>query len=516
MCAQIFSDHTALITSLFTSTQPVGVADINNDGLDDIVRLNSSTLEVQYQQASGSFISSVISTQYFPWGMCIADIDRNGFNDILYGGQNEGSSSIQAVMMDDMGIPDTSIDIPASIFVQGINFFDINLDGWIDLYACHDNAANKTLLMPSSSFSGNYASNWCDYDNDGDSDVYISKCRLGISDPTNPRRINLLWENQGAGSFIEVAPARNVDAGNQSWSADFADIDNDGDMDLFVLNHTGDNNMYENVIVNGEHTFMDIIASTGLNFPTDFDWQCFFEDFDNDGYVDLLITGPNNRLFRNNGNKTFRPWEDSFPGSFDIQNAAIGDLNHDGHLDIYATYGSWSNPSSDTDKLLLNNGNENNWLAIRLTGTESNINAVGARLELFGSWGKQIREVNAGQGYGIMNTMTQHFGIGSSTTIDSLVVKWPNGLSTTVKDITPNQFIHVTECQDFVDLISGIDDFGSGSTASIRANVGISASNTIEINSNISYLGGSYVDLLPLFEIKETSAFSASIKGCVE
>ena len=75
----------------------------------------------------------------------------------------------------------------------------------------------------------------------------------------------------------------------------------------------------------------------------------------------------------------------------------------------------------------MNDGGTNNSFSVLLEGTDSNINGVGARVELHGSWGVQIREVRAGESYGIMNSFRQHFGIGSETTIDRLVVKWPSG-----------------------------------------------------------------------------------------
>lgn len=526
--AQSFLDQTHQISSPFSSSQPVGVVDMNGDKLDDIVRLDFNTIEIQYQQQDGSFIGQEGPVPYFAWGLCVGDLDKNGFNDVVYGGQNEGSSSVQAVMMDASGVPNNSISVPASIFIQGINTVDIDLDGWTDVYACHDNAANKTFanssgvlsedpsLMPSSALSGNYASNWCDYDNDGDFDVYISKCRLGVTDPEDPRRINIMWRNSVNG-FQEAGATLRINDGSQSWSSDFGDIDNDGDMDLFVLNHTGENKMFRNVNFQGQFFFIDIAESAGLNFPVASDWQAFFADFDNDGFLDLLVTGVNNEIFHNNGDNTFTPLEDPFPTNLNIQNAAIGDLNRDGHLDIYATFGSWATSTQDTDKLYINDQSSgNNWVAFELTGTTSNINAIGARLELYGSWGKQIRDVQGGQGYGIMNSFNQHFGIGTATAIDSLVVKWPNGLRSTFDNLEINQYHSLLECVDTVNLVAGTDDFTSGQTSVIAAKTTISANNKIGTGANITYQAGESVDLDNPFETERDANFTVKIGGCDE
>ena len=96
---------------------------------------------------------------------------------------------------------------------------DMNNDGWLDVFGCHDNAAPRTWLnngsgsltynawinyatSPSSDMSGNYGSTWTDFDNDGDIDFYITKCRQGVNDPNDPRRWNRLFVNNGSGVMV--------------------------------------------------------------------------------------------------------------------------------------------------------------------------------------------------------------------------------------------------------------------------------------------------------------------------
>jgi len=446
-----FSDSTQLLLQQnFTTFIPVGITDMNGDKKDDIIRIeNGQILSIEYQVTGSSFTNSVIATvsQSGVWGMCVADFDQNGYNDIFTGGAYD---TLKLLMADNTGSSYTMNYLSDTLFLQGCNFADINNDGWLDIFACHDDAGNLPYrndgagnpigdpnLIQTLASSGNYASVWFDLENDGDIDLYISKCRGGVFNSNDPRRINLLYRNDGAGVFTEIGAQAGVADGSQSWTSDFGDIDNDGDMDLYVVNHSASHKLFEN---NGDGTFTDITANANI-FTNAFqdDYQCIFRDFDNDGWVDLLISGGNNSLWMNNGDKTFTEATNAFPITNDeFSSFAVGDLNTDGFIDIYAVYTS-------QDYMLFNDGNNNNWLIVNLVGTASNWNGVGSRLELYGSWGKQIREVRAGESYGIQNSLNQHFGLGTETQIDSLVVRWPSGAVDVMTGFTNNTCITVTE-----------------------------------------------------------------------
>ncbi|MCO4822851.1 MAG: ASPIC/UnbV domain-containing protein, partial [Flavobacteriaceae bacterium] len=174
--------------------------------------------------------------------------------------------------------------------------------------------------------------------------------------------------------------------------------------------------------------------------------QGFFKDFNNDGYIDLMVSGNEHYIFYNNGDGTFQNALNPF-NSDQIHSFSVGDINHDGFLDIYAGYGFNLNDPSPTkkDRIWLNQGNSNNFLNIQLKGTESNINGIGARVELHGSWGIQIRDVRSGEGYGLVNSFTQHFGIGVSTQVDKVVVRWPSGIVNEILNPAINQFLVITE-----------------------------------------------------------------------
>ncbi len=464
--AQIsFTNSVALLDMQnFHSGVAIGVTDVNNDGLDDIIRLQEGEdLYIEFQQTDGTFVSQSLGnmSSVSEWSLCAADITNNGWADIITGG---AYNNVKLSKANSTTGTYTKSNIPSpSVLVQGTNFADINNDGWLDLFVCNDVGESKIwgndgtgnlvpqdgwidmTTTPMSDNSGNYGSVWCDFDYDGDLDLYIAKCRQGVTNPADPRRINALFVNDGAGNFTENAAAYGLANNGQSWTADFADYDNDGDFDCFITQHLTDGNTIPSQLLrNDGNTFTDVTAGSGIavnGMPI----QGVMKDFDNDGYLDLLISGSVAQFFHNNGNGTFTEITGLFDSN-DMESFAIGDLNHDGFLDIYGGYaGLFNNPSSIDDALWMNDGNSNNYIAVRLEGVISNKDAIGAKVELYGSWGIQVREVRAGESYSIVNSFTQHFGIGAETDIDKIVVRWPSGIVDEVLNPIPNQFVHIVE-----------------------------------------------------------------------
>jgi len=447
-----FSDQTALLESqIITSGAPMCIQDVNGDLRDDIIRLDDAiSMTIEYQNEDGTFTAVYHgSLNGKAWGMAIADVSNSGYNEMIEGGSYNGVKFISS--SGDSTYTNTLLD------GQGINFADINNDGWLDAFSCHDDGVNNTwvndgagnlsytttlidfeLFPTSDDNSGNYGSVWTDFDSDGDIDLYISKCRLGASFG-DVRRINQLWENDGAGNYTENAAAYGLDNGWQTWVSEFQDIDNDGDLDVFIGNH--DNNSF--LFRNDDGVYVDISAGSGVDQITGSDLiQVSMKDFDNDGFIDLLAS---EHLYLNNGDNTFTEIFTSMVGSHSF---AIGDLNHDGFLDVYAGYANGYNiPSLDPDILWMNEGNDNNFLSVNLEGVTSNRSAVGASLYLHGEWGTMTREVRAGESYGISNSLFQTFGMGSATEIDSLEIKWPSGNTETFYDLNPNQFVSIKELE---------------------------------------------------------------------
>lgn len=442
----------------FNSGVGLGVSDMNNDGLSDIIHLDQGrNLFISYQQPGQSFntveyLSMANSSQ---WAMTVADITNNGFGDVFSGGVYD---DIKIAVSDDQGMSFDLTTMPGnSIFVQGSNFVDINNDGLVDVFSCHDDAMSKIYqnngdgsftevfwidmtTVPASDNSGNYGSVWTDFDNDGDIDLYIAKCRQGVNDPSDPRRINALFVNDGNNNFTEMAEEYGLKIGAQSWTADFGDMDNDGDLDCFITNHDTNSQVLEN---DGTGHFTDISNSTGIDIGG-LPIQGMWEDFDNDGYLDIIVAGSQHSIWKNNGDHTFT--EVTVFDNNDMESFAIGDLNSDGFIDVMGGYANiYTSPSNIQDVLWLNDGNDNNYLSVNLEGIISNRSAIGARIEIHGDWGVQVREVRAGESYGIHNDFQQVFGIGQSESVDSLVIKWPSGIITTLQDVEANQTLNLLE-----------------------------------------------------------------------
>ncbi|MBI5913961.1 MAG: VCBS repeat-containing protein [Bacteroidetes bacterium] len=461
--AQIsFTNQTSLLTNPdgFTSGIAVAIADMNGDGLDDIVRLNNgTTLSIEYQSVPGQpFANYTYGTvPGDAWAMAVGDVNNDGYCDIFAGGYYDKVKVLTATVN---GSNYQVQNMPgADIFVQGANFADINNDGWLDVFSCHDDGAARIwandgsggfatadnwinlATVPASDNSGNYGSVWTDFDNDRDLDLYIAKCRQGVDNPEDPRRINALFVNDGQSNYSEQADKYGLKIKWQSWTADFQDIDNDGDMDCLVTNH--DHNL-QLLLNDGAGHFTDISTQAGMAVSGGF-LQGIMRDLDNDGFVDIITADPTH-VFHNNGNLTFTEIGNPF-GNTDLGTLAAGDLNHDGFQDIYAAYACGiSNPCNIPDKLWMNNANnDNHFVAFNLHGTVSNRMGVGARVEIHGAWGIQVREVRAGESYGIQNSLTQFFGLGGETEVDYVVVRWPSGTVDVVKNPTADAFHTIVE-----------------------------------------------------------------------
>ncbi len=412
--------------------------DMNGDFLDDIVRVVNAKIFIDYQKNDGTFdhVELTVGMQNLPtWSLCAGDIDNNGYNDLLFG----GGSNVSFIYANGDGTDYTEDLHSEYIFSQRSTFADIDNDGHLDAFVCHDvdqshpyrNDGNGNLsldqtLIETVDQAGNYAAIWVDYDNDGDTDLYVTKCRQGAQ-PGEPERTNRLYRNNGDGSYSEVGAEANMDDNAQGWATVFEDFDNDGDFDAFIVNHDAQNRLMEN---NGDGTFTDVIENSGIN-PTDLGaWENASGDFNNDGFVDIF-SELSKELYLGNGDMTFTGQDLLF------NSGGIGDMNNDGFLDVITGH-----------SLMINDGNDNNWVKVCTEGLVGNKNGIGSRVEIYGEWGIQIREIRAGQSFSPMSSLNAHFGIGTAGSIDSLIVKWPSGVKTKVDNPTINSthIIPETNC----------------------------------------------------------------------
>ena len=404
-----------------SGTYRIAVVDMNGDFLDDMVSISSTNVNIREQNAGGGFTTRNITTtnaDFLPsWSLAAADYDRNGYTDLLYG----AGSGVTFMRANATGTGFTEISGPQDVFSQRSNFVDINNDGHLDAFVCHDVAPNVYYMNDGSgnlSFNqgglgdypsgGNYGSIWIDYDNDRDLDMFIAKCG---GEPA--RRENEMHTNDGFGNYTENAASIGLDDQTQTWSAAWGDFDNDGDMDVFVGASslaTASNGFKSDhrIMRNDNGIFTEVTTGSGVSILTDTSTETVTFDFDNDGNLDLVSGG--NVLF-GNGDLTFTVYTDVFPGG-----GAYGDLNDDGYIDAF-----------NSGSMYINNAeSNNNWIKIHTIGTTSNINGIGARVEVHTPSGIRIRDVKSGDGFRYMNSLNTHIGIGSDTTISQIVIYWPN------------------------------------------------------------------------------------------
>ena len=414
---------------------------MNGDYRDDIVSaINTTQLAISYQQVGGGFTTSTYAlsnTSVLPsWSIAAGDYDNNGYNDLIFG----SGSGIVFLKSNSDGTAYTTDRKTQSYLVQRTNFVDINNDGKLDAFACDDNAPNRRYMNDGVNMNhiqggigdfasgGNYASLWSDFDNDGDIDMHLSKCGQGGSGVGG--NINQMFNNNGDGTYTNIAAAANMADAEQTWSSAVGDFNNDGWMDVIVGVNSlsdGNTNVKRN---NGDGTFTSITVGSGYDTIFTTGREYVAHDFDNDGFLDVLNSG--STIMFGDGNFHFTPNPNTYPLS--SVDRPVGDLNNDGFLDI-----------QNGNNVLFNNGNINHWIKINLQGIQSNRNGIGARIELYGAWGKQIRDVQSGTGFQNMSSINAHFGIGLETQITKVVVKWPSGTVDTINNPSSDQSLYVLE-----------------------------------------------------------------------
>jgi hypothetical protein len=316
-----------------------------------------------------------------------------------------------------------------------------------------------------------------DYDNDGFQDVYFA----------NDWGPDKLFHNNRDGTFTDVTAKAIGTDGKHGMNAEFGDYDNDGFLDIFVTNITESwlfecNMLWHN---NRDGTFKDAALET---CDTGWAWAGKFLDFDNDGHLDLYVVNGfisagkldyrkdvykfQRALGRNDdldildakdwpaiGEKTFAGYEhkalfhNQRNGTFremaaaagvdnlrDGRGIAVADFDNDGRLDMFVT-------NSNAHPNLYHNEIETsrNFLELELIGTKSNRDAIGARVTIHAGGSAQIREVNCGNGYAAQSGLRLHFGLGSAKQVDRVEIRWPSRTVQVLEHVQAGQVLTVVE-----------------------------------------------------------------------
>lgn len=277
-----------------------------------------------------------------------------------------------------------------------------------------------------------------DYNNDGWEDLYLVIDRIQYQ--------NELFRNNGDGTFSNVSEETGSNIMINSMCGAIADYDHNDYLDIYVTNYPVGNYLMNN---NGDGTFTNLADETGVEV-NQVCWGSLFLDYDNDSWEDLFVavTSPyliptGNQYYRNNEGTGFTQIDEQLGLSSDLSQTyvmAMGDINNDGYLDF-----SLNNIPPYSTKLWMNDGGNNHYFSCSLKGTFSNRDAVGSRLECFAGGNKTIREVRAGDNYASQNSFRNVFGLGSINSIDSLVIHWNRGLVETYYDLPVDEHIEFVE-----------------------------------------------------------------------
>ncbi len=454
------------------ASRSVNFVDYDNDGDLDLYVSNGKRFgqyPFMYRNDGGQFFRLIAANPFndsLPFdGSSWADLDNDGNLDmctvtwydslnVLY--KNNGSGSFTSL--------NASPIVTDRGFSESCSWGDYDNDGLVDLFVCNSKTSGSRNRLYKNLGSGNFTRidsgaiyldvgylsrcvNWVDIDNDGDLDIFVTN-ESGPAD--------YMYKNNGGGYFTKVTGIPPVSTAGSSWSSSWGDYDNDGDFDLFVANSENQKNLlFRN---DGNFTFTRILSDPIVN-DNGYHASSGWGDYDNDGDLDMFITqayGPAgvrlpNLLFRNKLMETGTAQFEKITDGEIVNDLgysygfAWADWDADGDLDIFTarTFNENENNSA-----FLNNGNNNKWLEIKLTGNATNRSGIGSNVKvravINGSPVWLSRTVEGQAGYCGQN-LDLHFGLGNAVTVDSIRVEWQSGTIENYTAVSVNQIIRIVE-----------------------------------------------------------------------
>ncbi len=438
-------------------------ADFDNDGDQDLYVTNLGPNVYFRNEGNGKFTRLPILAQD-GWGQCASALDYDSDGDLdLYvvnyltydpDKQDLGISTVAGQLIHEYHGPQVYQGSPDVLYRNNGDGTFTDVTRQVGLYSPRGKGMGLAIA---------------DYDNDGDPDIFVA----------NDMMVNYLFENFG-GRFVE----RGVEAGvatdangnvESSMGVDVADVDSDGLFDIMVpCRHRESHTLYHNEWP----LFSDASVERGLDEAT-LGYTGFspnFLDYDNDGDVDLYVTtgevvtleaavrkgftkpehfqeryAQPDLLLENNGRGYFRRVSPERLGPYFkrrtvARGSAAGDLDNDGDVDLVI------NTSEGRPVLLRNMVNEQrkggHWLTLKLIGTKSNRDAIGARVTARTGGKVQYHYLRGGGSYLSVNDRRIHLGLGEATVVDTIEIAWPSGTKQTLEKVQPvNRILTIREGQ---------------------------------------------------------------------
>jgi hypothetical protein len=494
--AATFTEVSASALSGFNvDARSASLADIDEDGDLDLFFQGASGAQQLFRNnliGSGSltFTNIALPSGLGPsWSACWGDYDGDGDVDVFVGQSNIGTSG--DLLRNDGTGAFTNVSVATGLndpgFHQNVAWCDIDNDLDLDLILGMEGPEPHeiylqgagTLFTPVGAAVGfqapfgtkAYGMAIGDSDGDGDRDIYLSTCR-GDNNIRNNFYENRLIDT-GTLGFVDIADANGTQFFQNSYHAEFADFDDDGDLDLFMVGADGQlTKIFRN---DGGNQFTDVDTITGTalldNLGGDYDGGRAI-DYDHDGDLDLFFHDhrPSNgkdqarRLYRNDGNWVFTDVtvaagiDAVCEGAYD---SAWGDIDLDGDMDLIAP-----TDSGDVERIFLNDASANgsHWLQIRLVGPVENTTGIGAALYATTNLGLPAertirRDANPNAGTFNQSDLPVHFGFGASASADKLRIEWPDGTVQHLCNVPTDQYltVHYPEPGDFNG--DGISDY---------------------------------------------------------
>lgn len=481
------------------------IADYDSDGFEDIFVAGEAGDNHLWHNNHNATYTDVAATAGIPLtatasvsGASFADIDNDGHPDLLL----LGGPQAQNILLHNNG-DGTFTDISATAglteAVPQNNFSatwgDYDNDGFLDLFIAvhadcsgknsgvhlyHNNKNNTftevTQFLGTTKVNGRgLTAVFLDYNQDGRVDIFLG------NDQGSKFGANAVWRNDGSDGnggwiFTDVSATSGAGLGLASMGIGVGDFNRDGQFDIYLSNFSSSPNPLNNILLAGSSagTFLQVQGDQQggahakratvpcLSPPggqaASVTWGTGMYDFNNDGWEDIWMAGSGagaNGCTEIQDNTTILM---NLKGIFlDLggpagltgantagtsPTAVFTDFNNDGFMDVFQA------PSNGLEHLYVNQiapGNTNHWLQVKLVGTVSNRDAIGARLVASVGGVNLLRTVINGATYQGNSTLIQQFGLGASTQADTLTIFWPSGMVQVLTNVTGNQRMTITE-----------------------------------------------------------------------